>query len=122
MLEDPYEHEQEQQRATISPYWALVAILLGVCLAMALWSSGVRADPIATAQAENNAVITLFNEPCDIKDQVTNLPMRATWVEGEKTFKGCWGPHPDLGAAVFYFDDKTVGIIPFQALRRVVGA
>lgn len=95
MLEDPYEHDQQPQRATISPYWALVAILLGVVLAMAFWSSGVRADPIATASAENNAVITLYNEPCDIKDQVTNLPMRATWVEGGKTFKGCFGVRPD---------------------------
>ena len=113
---------EESQRATISPYWALIAIVLGVALAMALWAGGVRADPIARAEGDNGAAITLYNEPCELKDQITNLPFKASWVEGDKTYRGCWGPYQPLNLVIFYFDDKTVGPIPFQALRRVVGA
>ena len=107
-------------RATIFPLiaWALV---IAFTLAGVFYASRVNADPIARANAENNAVITLYNEPCELKDQITNLPYKAAWVEAGKTFRGCWGPHP-AGLAVFYFDDKTTGVIPFQALQRVSGA
>lgn len=118
MLEDPYEYEP--QRVTISPYWALVAIILGAALAMALWSGGVRADPLFSATAEG-ATITLTNEPCKVP-AIGNLPFRAVWVEKDKTYEGCFGVRQDLGLVLAYFDDRSVALIPIQIFRKVVGA
>jgi hypothetical protein len=72
------EHESENtpQRATISPYWVLAAIILGIGLA--LGAGKVFGTPMFSATAEN-ARITLTDEPC------------ALWVEKDKTYEGCWG-------------------------------
>jgi hypothetical protein len=116
------EYEEEQpKRKTISPYWAVVlAVLLGIGLASALWAGKVYSAPMFTAATEG-AIITLTDEPCTL-EAVTNLKYRATWVEKEKTFEGCWAPHRELGVVIAYFDDKTVAIIPVQAFVKVVGA
>lgn len=116
------EHEQEQQptRKTVAPYWAVgAAILLGVALAGALWSGRAYSDPIFKAENEGVA-ITLYDEPCELA-AVSNLPFKAVWIEKGKTFQGCWGARTEVGLVVAYFDDRTVGLIPIQALKKVVG-
>jgi hypothetical protein len=101
-----YEDQQEPKRKTVAPYWAvLAAIGFGIALAAALWSGKVYAAPMFTAATEN-AIITLTDEPCAL-EAISNLKYRATWVEKEKTFEGCWAPHRELGVVIAYFDDKT---------------
>ena len=114
-----YEPENLPKRGTILPYLMLAAIVVG--LGLALWTTKVFAEPIAKAEGDNGAVIILYNDPCAMTDQVSNLPYKAEWREGGKVFAGCWGPHP-AGAVVSYWSDKTVALIPFQSLQRLAGA
>jgi hypothetical protein len=67
-------------------------------------------------------LITLTDEPCALKGQISNLPMRAIWVEKDKTYEGCWGARQNIGMVLAYFDDHTVALIPMQVFVRVVGA
>jgi hypothetical protein len=105
---------------TVLP-WLGWALILGLILAGVLYASKAVAEPKFQAK-DKEAVITLWSDPCEVKE-VQNLPFKATWVEGAKTFTGCWGPRPDVGAVLFYFkEDGSVGIAPIQAFKPVVGA
>jgi hypothetical protein len=97
------------------PIW-IVLLIVVFC-----WPSIVFSEP--RFQVSNKDItITLFDDPCELKDQISNLPFKAEWKEGAKTYRGCWGPRPDVEAVLFYFDDKTMGAIPFGAIHKVVGA
>jgi hypothetical protein len=67
---------------------------------------------------DGDVQIVLHDTPCKLKE-VVNLPRKAVWMEKGKTFEGCWGVRPDVGVVVFYFDDKTVGLAPMQAFKRI---
>ena len=71
---------------------------------------------MAQFQSEK-ARIVLYTEPCALKVEVSNLPGRATWEEGGKTFEGCFGVID--GIVAFYFSDKTVVTVPVRYLQRV---
>ena len=94
-----------------------------LCLAVLLliatvWPIRAFAAPMAvTTQGE--AKITVFDEPCKLKS-VSNLKMRAIWVEKGKTFEGCWGIHGS-GFVVSYFDDGSIALIPAQDFAAVTG-
>jgi hypothetical protein len=122
MRDDSYfqDHGEAFRRSTILPplFWTAV---ISLALAAVFYSGRVFADPIFTAEGEGGATVLLYNEPCQIKT-LTNLPFRATWVEKGKTFEGCFVPRPEAQIVLFYFDDGTVGYIPFQMLRKTVGA
>jgi hypothetical protein len=112
----------QHQRITWLPYslWAaILAVLLGIALAGA--TRFAHAEPRFQV-ANKDITITLYDDPCELKDQISNLPFKAEWKEGAKTYRGCWGPRPDVEAVLFYFDDKTMGAIPFGAIHKVVGA
>ncbi len=81
-------------------WWLVLAAILYIMPAR------VQAEAIAKASAGNIAV-TLYSEPCAMKEVVTNLPKRATWDEAGKHFEGCWG-YNDAGIVMTYFNDKTV--------------
>ncbi len=83
----------------------------------ALVAEYATAGAIATAQ-DSGAIVTFYTENCTLKE-VTNLPSRAVWTENGKEIEGCYTVRPDAGLIVFYFADRTVGIVPLQALRRV---
>jgi hypothetical protein len=68
---------------------------------------------------QGDAKITLFDEPCKLR-AVSNLKMRAVWVEKGKTFEGCFGVHPG-GVVLAYFDDGSVVIMPVQDFAAVTG-
>ena len=91
---------------------ALIVLILG------LFPTKSVAAPIAIGEHDGIKIV-LFDEPCKL-DAVTNLPRRATWTEGGKTFEGCFGV---MGGAVVvgYFSDRTVAAIPAQAFVRVSG-
>lgn len=106
---------------TILP-WFLWALILFAVIG-ALYAGKVYAEPLAIANVNNGqVVITVYTEDCQLKDVVSNLPKRATWTEGGKTYEGCVGVYPSFGVAGFYFNDKTVAVVPLQAFARVAGA
>lgn len=78
----------------------------------------VNAEPLFQAQAPDGVVITLHSEKCALKE-VTNLPARITWEEKGKVTEGCFGAK--AGVVIFYFADKTVGVIPVQVFEKVIG-
>lgn len=96
--------------------WRFVLLVYLTC-----WPAAVFAAPIFVADAEG-VRIELFDEPCILKDLVSNLPYRATWTEKGKVFEGCFVPNPNAGFVVAYFrEDKSVAVIPMDAFKKVVG-
>lgn len=115
-----FEEQRFRQRPTVLPLLAW-AIIVGLVIAGLFYAGHALAEPRFKAEGEG-AVITLYDEPCLIKDQIANLPYRATWEEKGKTYQGCFAPRPDAQLIVAYFEDHTVALIPFQALQKVTGA
>lgn len=85
-----------------------------------LWCKSLFAEPVLQAQA-NGVTITIYDEKCS-HPEVTNLPLRATWAQDGKVFDGCVGAFQGFGVAAFYFDDKTVAVVPLELFTRLVGA
>ena len=104
---------------TIIPWlvWSLVVLVVIIALS---YASQVKAGPIAQAESQG-IVITVYKEPCKLP-AVSNLPVRATWLENGKTYEGCAASNPQLGVVVFYFDDKTVAVVPLQIFVPMTGA
>jgi hypothetical protein len=102
----------------------LIAVLLGGFIAAGLlaFAKKASADPRFAADGDNGAVITLFDDPCELKEQITNLPYKATWTESGKQFDGCWAPVQQLGVVQMWFTDKTAFPVPLRVLKPVVGA
>ena len=117
---------RKQERASIrqvvmAVYNAIGALCLLFLLALAAtWPTNANADPRFQVVADG-ARIVLHDDKCAV-GAVVNLPYKATWEEKGKVFQGCWGARPDAGVVMFYFDDKTVGIIPMQELTAVKAA
>jgi hypothetical protein len=107
-------------RLTVIP-WLLWAVIAAFAIAFIFHAGRASAAPTFGVQ-DGKITITLFDEPCELKDQVSNLPMKATWVEDGKTYKGCWAARPDVEAIIAFFDDKTIALIPFGALKRLTHA
>jgi hypothetical protein len=95
------------------PLWASVLIFL-TC-----WPASVLAGPIFVADSQG-IHLELFEEPCQLKEYVTNLPYRATWTEKGKTFEGCFVPYPNVGLVTAYFSDRTVALIPIDIFKKAV--
>ena len=97
------------------PLWVVVLIYLTT------WPAALFAAPVFVAEG-NGVHIELFDEPCTLKDSVSNLPYRATWTEKGKVFEGCFVPNQAAGIVVAFFkDDKTVAVIPIEVFKKVVG-
>lgn len=90
---------------------------VGIAMAVAV-SGSVVAAPVAEFKSEDGVVITATNEPCRITEQVSNLPMRATWKEGRRVFEGCYGIKN--GIVLMFFEDKSVVFVPGQSFTRMV--
>lgn len=105
-------------------YWrrlGVIVFLAGLLLYGVIGAiRNVNAAPLVSASAEG-AIITLTDEPCALK-AISNLPFRATWVEKDKSYEGCYGVRADVGLVVAYFNDATVALIPMQVFKKVVGA
>jgi hypothetical protein len=115
----PHKDERSLLRKVIA---VLGAVCLVVLLAVAVtWPTKAHADPRFQVSIEGVTVV-LYDDKCDLTDQITNLPYKATWTEKGKTYRGCWGARPDAGVVMAYFEDKTIGLIPMQGLTPVRGA
>jgi hypothetical protein len=110
--------EAKEERATLAQ--RLIAWLGVVCLIVLVGlATNVHAGPRFQVVADG-AKVVLHDDKCAVS-AVKNLPYKATWEEKGKVFQGCWGARPDAGVVMFYFDDKSVGIIPIAELTAVVG-
>src|SRR4051812_23975857 len=69
-------------------YWRRVAFLIFIsfCLALLLLPLLANAEPRLRAE-QGGVVITLYDEPCELKDQIANLPYKATWEEKGKVYR-----------------------------------
>jgi hypothetical protein len=104
--------EDPQETVLPLPFW-IVLLIIVTC-----WPVVVFGEPIAVGES-NGVKVTLTNEKCAMTE-VSNLPYRATWEEGGKSFEGCWGAN---GFAVMtYWADKTVAAMPRNMFARVHGA
>lgn len=116
---------EEQTRAERKALAQRIIIFLGsVCLAVLLllaatWPTKAYAEPVMSV-TDGGITVQLWTDRCSLSE-IQNLPYKATWHENGKVFQGCWGPRPDAGVVIFYFEDKTVGIAPIQAFEKVVG-
>ena len=90
-------------------------------LALALTALTVYAQPIARFEG-SGVVLTLYDEDCALKDQITNLPKRAVWTQDGKDIEGCFGVNASIGMVNLYFADKTATALPAQMFVRVTGA
>lgn len=125
MLEDPYEYqERERTNERCALRRIVIAVLLGGFIAAGLiaYSAKAMADPRFAADGDDGAVITLYDDPCELKEEITNLPYKATWTEGGKQFDGCWAPVQALGIVQMWFSDKTAFPVPLRLLKPVQGA
>jgi hypothetical protein len=93
--------------------------LLALCVFVLLMTSFYVYGE-SMAQVETNGVrVVLTNEPCKLTS-VTNLPYRSTWTEHGKTIEGCFGMFGNQMVG-FYFEDKSVAVIPARAFSRLSG-
>jgi hypothetical protein len=97
---------------TILPWWLLAVV---VCFPV-----NALADVIAVADT-GNIKIVLHDSPCELKEVVSNLPMKAEWVENGRTFKGCWNGHPGGFVVTYWLEDKTIGIVPMNVFQKALG-
>ena len=111
----PRKQERMTLRERVVFWFGMACLVLLVGLA-----TNAYADPRYQVVADGARVV-LHDDKCAVS-AVTNLPYKATREEKGQVFQGCWGARPDAGIVMFYFDDKTVGIIPMQELTPVVGA
>jgi hypothetical protein len=94
------------------PVWFVFLVAL-------LFSCQASAEPLYQTKTPDGTVITLYSESCALSE-VSNLSKRATWQEANKQYEGCWGVSP-FGLVMFYFDDKSVAVVPAEAFRKVTG-
>jgi hypothetical protein len=110
--------DAKEERATLAQ--RLIAWLGVVCLIVLVGlATNAHAGPRFQVVADG-AKVVLHDDKCAVS-AVANLPYKATWDEKGKVFQGCWGARPEAGIVMFYFDDKSVGIIPIAELTAVVG-
>lgn len=113
--------EAKAERAALRVYTAIGYLcLLFLFLLAVTWPTNAHAGPIYKAEdAEMRIVLT--DEDCKLKQVVTNLPKRATWVDKNGKYEGCYAIH-EIGIVVAYFSDKTVAILPAYIFQKVAGA
>jgi hypothetical protein len=110
--------EAKEERATLAQ--RLIAWLGVVCLIVLVGlATNVHAGPRFSVVADG-AKVVLHDDKCAV-GAVKNLPYKATWEEKGKVYQGCWGARPEAGIVMFYFDDKSVGMIPIQDLTAIRG-
>lgn len=107
-------HVNDEYTVVPLPIWFVII----VTALFGLWPSLVLAEPVLQTQTADGIVITLHTEKCELKE-VSNLPYRITWQEKGKSTEGCFGSNGRV--VIFYFADKTVGVIPVQVFEKVIG-
>ena len=63
--------------------------------------------------------ITLHDDLCGLKSEITNLHRRAVWKHKDEVVEGCWGFSERFGLILLYFADKTSTALPSQLFNKV---
>ena len=63
--------------------------------------------------------ITLHDDVCALKSEITNLPRRAVWKHKDEVVEGCWGFSERFGLILLYFADKTSTALPSQLFNKI---
>ena len=82
------------------------------------------AKDLATRTNSSGVKITLTDEPCQLKDFVTNLPRRAKWDEKGNIIEGCYAlieVNPVVVLVPLYWGDKTVGLDTLGNYQKLEG-
>ena len=105
---------------SIVPILGMIVLFLGTIIPN---SGTANAEPFARAVSPDEKTrIFLHNEPCKL-DAIKNMPGRATWEENGTVIEGCFSPVTQIQELFqFYFEDKTVIIMPSRLFSRVTGA
>lgn len=85
------------------------------------------AAPLAYAEPKyqfdaKDLTITLHDDSCSFKSEITNLPRRVVWNHKGEVVEGCWGFSEQFGLILLWFADKTSTALPSQLFKKVVGA
>jgi hypothetical protein len=94
------------------PWWLNVAIevlcfaCLGVILALAIMR---RAPSRASRWRTRTSPSRYLRRSLRAERPDQQSPIQGRMEGRRKTYRGCWGPRPDVEAVLFYFDDKTMG-------------
>ena len=67
----------------------------------------------------NELTITLHDDACTLKSEITNLPRRVVWKHKGEVVEGCWGFMEQFGLVTLYFADKTATAMPSQIFQKI---
>lgn len=87
-------------------------------VSMLLGAAPLYAQPVAVFSG-GGVSITLHDDECRLKSEITNLPRRAVWVENGVSVEGCFGLIEQVRVFSFYFADKTATALPTQIFTRI---
>ena len=101
------------------PLWLKIALIVaGILLGLIVWVIPAKAAAIYQSEFDGIRVV-LYDDACMLS-AVANLPSRAEWTEGGRTFDGCWARGGHI--IVAYFSDRTIVLFPVQAFERVTSS
>lgn len=96
---------------------AISRVLLLVILAAPLFA---YSEPQYVFKSKDLSII-LYDDLCEMKDQVTNLPRKAVWRHKDEVVEGCWGFSEPFSLILLYFADKTSTAIPSPLFGKLTG-
>ena len=86
-------------------------VLLLVILAALSFRYNAHAEALYQFQTKE-LTITLYDDRCDLKDAITNLPRKVVWTLNGVETEGCWGFSEQFSLILLYFADKTATALP----------
>lgn len=89
---------------------------------LALLAAPLFAQAAAVYQfATNDLTITLHDDLCSLKSEITNLPRRVVWDHKGEKVEGCWGYSEQFSLILLYFADKTATALPAPLFAKLTG-
>ncbi len=88
--------------------------------ALVLLAAPVHAEP-RYSFSSGTLSITLTDELCTLKGEISNLPRRSVWKQDGVETEGCWGYSEQFGLILLYFKDKTATALPAPLFSKVNG-
>lgn len=70
--------------------------------------------------AVEDLTITLHDDTCAFKSEITNLPRRVMWKNNKETVEGCWGFSSQFGLILLWFSDKTSTALPAPLFKPLI--
>ena len=91
-------------------------------LALLIAAAPLNAEAAAVYQfATNDLTITLHDDLCSLKSEITNRPRRVVWDHKGEKVEGCWGYSEQFSLILLYFADKTATALPAPLFAKLTG-